>query len=147
MWSHNSLRMNILTESQSEQSLPKACDTRSIFFIFFKCIHVSPPSLVSLHPTHPIPSLLVITERRAELPVLNSGSYCVQVKVLVDQLCQTLWDATHDSPPGFSVIGILQAGTLESVAIPSYRGSSRPRDWTQVSRTAGRFFTNWVTGN
>ena len=51
-----------------------------------------------------------------------------------------------DSPPGFSVIGILQARILESVAIPSCRGSSRPRDWTQVSRIAGRFFTSWATG-
>ena len=25
------------------------------------------------------------------------------------------------------------------------RGSSQPRDWTQVSCTAGRFFTNWAT--
>ena len=24
------------------------------------------------------------------------------------------------------------------------RGSSRPRDWTQISCTAGRFFTSWV---
>ena len=25
------------------------------------------------------------------------------------------------------------------------QGSSQPRDWTQVSCTAGRFFTNWAT--
>ena len=25
------------------------------------------------------------------------------------------------------------------------RGSSQPRDWTQVSRTGGRFFTSWAT--
>ena len=25
------------------------------------------------------------------------------------------------------------------------RGSSQPRDWTQVSRVAGRFFTSWAT--
>ena len=25
-------------------------------------------------------------------------------------------------------------------------GSSQPRDWTQVSRIAGRFFTSWATG-
>ena len=38
-------------------------------------------------------------------------------------------------------MGILQARTLEWVALPSYRGSSRPRDQTQVSFIAGRFFT------
>ena len=29
--------------------------------------------------------------------------------------------------------------------IPIYRGSSQPKDWTQVSHTAGRFFTIWTT--
>ena len=37
------------------------------------------------------------------------------------------------SPPGSSVHGILQARILEWVAISSSRGSSQPRDWTQVS--------------
>ena len=31
------------------------------------------------------------------------------------------------------------------VAIPFFRGSSQSRDWTQVSCTAGRFFTIWAT--
>jgi len=38
-------------------------------------------------------------------------------------------------------MGILQAGILEWVAMPSSRGSSKARDQTQVSRIAGRFFT------
>ena len=42
--------------------------------------------------------------------------------------------------------GILQARILEWVAFPFSWGSSQPRDWTQVSRTAGRFFTSWATG-
>ena len=49
------------------------------------------------------------------------------------------------SPPGSSVHGILQARILEWVAIPFSRRSFWPRDWTQVSCTAGRFFTIWVT--
>ena len=40
------------------------------------------------------------------------------------------------SPPGSSVHKILQASILEWVAIPFSRGSSRPRDWTQVSYIA-----------
>ena len=47
--------------------------------------------------------------------------------------------------PGFSVHGILQTRILEWVAVPFSRGSSQPRDWTQVSRIAGRFFTIWAT--
>ena len=37
------------------------------------------------------------------------------------------------SPPGSSVLGILQARTLDWVVMPSSMASSRPRDWTCVS--------------
>ena len=60
--------------------------------------------------------------------------------VLVVQLCLTLRDPVDCSPPGSSVHGILQAGILEWVAIAFSRGSSRPRDRTQVSCIAARFF-------
>ena len=46
---------------------------------------------------------------------------------------QILCDPMDCSPPGSSVHGILQARILEWVAMPSSRGSSRPRDWTWVS--------------
>ena len=49
------------------------------------------------------------------------------------------------SPPGSSVHEILQARTLEWVAIPFSRGSSRPRDQIQVFRIAGGFFTVWAS--
>ena len=39
----------------------------------------------------------------------------------------------------YIVQGILQARILEWVAFPFSRGSSQPRDWTQVSCIAGRF--------
>ena len=50
------------------------------------------------------------------------------------------------SPPGSSVHGILQARILEWVAISSSRESSQPRDRTQVSCIAGRFFTTEPLG-
>ena len=77
-------------------------------------------------------------------PSLCSGS----ARVLVIQSCPTLCDPMDCSPPGSSVCGILQARILEWVAMPSSRGSSRPRYWTcisWVSRIAGRFFTVWAT--
>ena len=49
------------------------------------------------------------------------------------------------SLPGSSVHGILQARTLEWVAISFTRGSSQLRDRTQVFYIAGRFFTHWAT--
>ena len=64
----------------------------------------------------------------------------VKVKVLVPQSYLTLCDPTDYSIPGF-VHGISQTRILEQVAISFSRESSPPRDGTQVSCTAGRFFT------
>ena len=61
------------------------------------------------------------------------------------QSCLILHDPVDHSPPGFSVHGILQARILEWVAMPSSRGPAQPRDWTQVSRISGGFFTIWAT--
>ena len=49
------------------------------------------------------------------------------------QSCPTLCDPVDRSPPGSSVHGILQASILEGIVISSSRGSSQPRDQTQVS--------------
>ena len=46
------------------------------------------------------------------------------------QLLVTLWTVVHQAP---LFMGILQARILEWVAMPSLRGSSQPRDQTQVS--------------
>ena len=83
----------------------------------------------------------------------------------VAQLCLTLSDPMDCSLPGSSVHGIFQARVLEWdaiaffdtmdytlpgipqdrilewVAFPVSRGSSQPRDRTQVTCIAGRFFT------
>ena len=48
-------------------------------------------------------------------------------------------------PTEYSVHGILQARILEWEPLPCPGRSSPPRDWTQVSRTAGGFFTSWAT--
>ena len=67
------------------------------------------------------------------------------VLCLVAQSCLTLCHPMDYSLLGSSVPGILQARILEWVAISSSRGSSWPRDRTQVSRIAGGFFTIWAT--
>ena len=63
-----------------------------------------------------------------------------KVNVKVAQSCPTLCHAMD-----YTVHGILQARILEWVAVPSSRGSSQPRDRTQVSCIAGEFFTSWAT--
>ena len=58
-------------------------------------------------------------------------------EVKVAQLCPTVCN-----PMDFTVHGILQARILEWVAFPFSKGSSQPRDQTQVSHIPGRFFTS-----
>ena len=57
------------------------------------------------------------------------------------QTCPTLWNPMDCSPQAPLSMGIFQARILGWVAMPSSRGSSQPRDQTQVSHVAGRFFT------
>ena len=64
---------------------------------------------------------------------------------LVAQSCPPPCNLMDCSQPGSSVHGILQARTLEWVALPSSRGSSPVRDWMWVSCIAGGFFTIWAT--
>ena len=63
----------------------------------------------------------------------------------VTQLCLTLYNSMDCSLPGSSVRGIFQARVLEWVAISFFRGSSWPRDWTQVSCITDKFFTSRAT--
>ena len=75
---------------------------------------------------------------------LNLALPCVHAQSL--QLCLTFCNPMECSPPGSSVCGIIQAGILEWVAIPSSRGSSQPKDWTHVSCIGRRgFFTTSTT--
>ena len=59
------------------------------------------------------------------------------MKVKVTQAGQTLYDGVD-----YTGHGILQARILEGVAFPFSRGSSQPRDQSQVSRIVGRLFTS-----
>ena len=63
----------------------------------------------------------------------------------VTQSCPTLCDPKDCSLPDSSSHGIFQARILEWVAISLSSRSSQPRDWTRVSRIAGRCFTIYAT--
>ena len=69
--------------------------------------------------------------------LLRTRSYqtcvCVYMHARWLQLCLTLCYPMDCSPPGSTVHRILQARIVEWVTIPFSRGSSWPRDWTQVS--------------
>ena len=65
------------------------------------------------------------------------------------QSCPTLCNPMACSLPDSSVLGILQARMLEWIAMPIFRGSSRPRNQTRISCgscIAGRFFTTEPLG-
>ena len=79
------------------------------------------------------------TEKKSCISVRKTNRKEVK-KVKVAQSCRTLCD-----PMYYTVHGFLQARILEWVASPFSRGSSQPRDRTQVSHTAGRSFTIWAT--
>ena len=72
-------------------------------------------------------------QKLCDLPIQN-------VKV-----CLTLCHPMDCSLSGSSVHRILQARIMEWVVISSSRASSRSRDQTQVSCTAGGFFAVWAT--
>ena len=82
---------------------------------------------------------------RALILVLNPLSASLWVCAQSLQLCLTLCSPMDCSPLGSSVHGLLQARILEWVAMPSFVGSSQPRDQTHVFCLAGGLFTHWAT--
>ena len=80
--------------------------------------------------------------RQDTSPLQNKDAYLLSL-----QLCLTVCDPMNCSPLGSSVHGTMQARILEWIAMPSSRGSSRPRERTHISYLwwspvlAGRFFT------
>ena len=86
--------------------------------------------------------LSALLNAQNELDTFPTVEYCIAL-CLVVQLCLTLCDPMDCSPPGSSVHGD-SPGKNTGVgchAMLSSRGSSQPRDQTQVSRIAGGFFT------
>ena len=81
-----------------------------------------------------------MNQRLTDLPQiahLDESLESMKNEMKVSQSCPTLCD-----PMDYTVHGILQARILQCVAFPFSRGSSQPRDQTQVSHSAGGFFTS-----
>ena len=82
-----------------------------------------------------------------KLGLLHCGQilYCLSPEGSPSVSCSvvSLCDPMGCNLPDSSFCGILQARTLEWVAIPFSRGSSWPRELTWVSFIAGGFFTIW----
>ena len=65
--------------------------------------------------------------------------------VLITKLCPTIETACTGACQTPMSIGFSRQEYWSRVAISFSRVFSQPRDRTQVSCTAGRFFTNWAT--
>ena len=74
--------------------------------------------------------------------LLRSTHYFLCLVMQSSCLFVTPWTVAHQAP---LCMGIFQARTLEWVPMLFSRGSSQPRDRTQVSHIAGRFLTIWAT--
>ena len=75
------------------------------------------------------------------IAILISVKWYLIVILICISLIITVWLC---DPMNYTVHGMLQARILEWVAFPFSRGSSQPRDRTQVSRIADGFFTSWA---
>ena len=102
------------------------------------CQNLNPDTLLPLPPdrTSPngVPSTRLSSCPRLDLSEIPLLQVAAAAKSL--QSCPTLCDPIDGSPPGSSIPGILQARTLEWVAISFSRGSSQCRDQTSVSCTS-----------
>ena len=86
-------------------------------------------------------SSITVAGRNDMLELSAFVTQCMHAKSL--QSCPTLCDPVDCSQPGSSVHGFLQARILEWIAMPSSRGSSRPRNWTHVSL----YLVHWQAGS
>ena len=82
----------------------------------------------------------------AQFRVMESPYFTFRVCVFVSRsvVSDSLW------PHGLQLPRLLcpqnfPGNNTEWVSMPSSMGFSQPRDWTQVSHTAGRFFNIWIT--
>ena len=99
------------------------------FWDFFKGQHYNCPEIIRIY------LYFIFVKFHLTFKEIWKSNYVVSFiffqrrKVLVAQSCPTLCDPMNCSPLGSSVHGILQARTLEWVAISFSLGSSQPRDW------------------
>ena len=127
----------------------------SVSWISPGCLSFAPTSFLSL----PSPRSCYLFLERPSWKALAKALwpvFCTATRissplcVLTAQSSLTLCDPMDCSPPappvGWISCGILQVKIMEGIAISFSRGSSWPRDWTQVSCIVGRFFTIWATG-
>ena len=126
------------------------CYIISIFWVLSHYIYLCGLVLINILQINKllIIAISVVMKEALGLVCCPRNILCLCACSVAPVVSDSLW-LMDCSPPGSSVHGILQARILEWVAMPSSRGSSQPRDGTQVSYnscTEGRFFTTEPQG-
>ena len=80
-----------------------------------------------------IPNQLAVLIPSGFIPSFNTHVMSLLHVCKHSQACPTLCNPTNCSPPGSSVLGIIQVRIIQSVAIFYSRGSSQSRDQIHVS--------------
>ena len=113
--------------------------TLIIFFISQILSVLSHVSILNLEPlgTVQLPYLPFVPLVLSQGPTISS----MKDMCMLSHSSLSLCDPMNCSQPGSSAHRILQGRILEWIAMPFSRGSSQPRDQTQVSRIAGVFYT------
>ena len=100
------------------------------YCLAFLLINVIACFYQSQTPSLSLPNLFPLGNHKSFLYVWESFSVsCMPSHFSHVQLCATPWTVAHHAPLSMG----FQARILEWVAMPSSRGSSQPRDQTQVS--------------
>ena len=86
--------------------------------------------------------MLMDIRRQGDMTGRNSTEYFFYFYLSESHVIDYFHVQTTITSDSLLLHGILQARILEWVAFPFSRGSSQPRDQTQVSCIAGRFFTS-----
>ena len=133
-----------LEERKTEVIIIKYKKTKTSFVKFWLCIkccarHITYILLFNLYS---LTGIVLILQIKESLFL----TWRVQAMCTIEKWKWKSLSFVWLRPMGCTVHGILQARILEWVAFPFSRGSSQPRDGTQVSCIAGRFFTSWATG-
>ena len=97
--------------------------------------------------------LLSVNKLRFKIPLFHLGIQLFSFVICSRLMCAVLsHSVVSDSAIPWTVAcqaslsnGILQARILEWIPMPSSKGSSQPRDLTQVSLIASSFFAVWAT--
>ena len=132
----------------------KFCDHKCNMILTFNCIYQLVPVLLKWFYNNTL-SYQMINDLSLGLDcfclslwLYLKESYSLFLVLFYWCLCSCSWCLQTPGTVALTSplsMGILQARMLEWVTMPSSRGSSPPRDQTQVSCIAGRFFTSWAS--